>query len=341
MGVSVQNTLMERGDSSRLFSVVVPVYNAGRTIVRCLASILSNACSYEIVLIDDGSTDDSFAICQQYAAQYPEIVLACHQENGGAASARNRGVALAHGQYIVFVDADDALYSGSLDAAAKVLKDCSPELLFVDGINCHRDGTEKSHFSCGSESKLGTEVLSHVEACERYTQFSKMPATPCDKIISRDLALRVPFESGHYYEDLDWCFRLLFSARTCTYRPIRHYRYIENPRSVTHCAIDQKRVDDYLRFFELWIDKMYDGSPESKVVARFLPYEYMIFLGTMARNRGARYVPKEDIRTCFQKLDKKGIWLGRKEKLVRMVSRLLGPHAAIRIMVCGYAIGVL
>ena len=337
----MQNTLMGRGDGSQLFSVVVPVYNAGQTIARCLTSILSNTCSYEIVLVDDGSTDDSFAICQQYAAQYPEIVSACHQQNGGAASARNRGVALARGRYIVFVDADDELYSGSLDAVAESLKDCSPELLFVDGVNCHRDGTEKSHFSCGSESKLGTKVLSQAEACERYVQFSKMPATPCDKIISRDLALRVPFESGRYYEDLDWCFRLLFSARTCMYRPIRYYRYIENPRSVTHCAIDQRRVDDYLRFFELWIDKMYDGSPESKVVSRFLPYEYMIFLGTMARNRGAKYVPKEVIRTRFQELDKKGIWLGRKEKLVRIMSRLLGPHAVIRLMSYGYALGVI
>lgn len=89
------------------YSVIIPVYNAGKTIERCLNSLMTQAEGLaEIILIDDGSTDNSAQLCRSYAESHKNIVL-IQQSNAGAAQARNRGLDVAKGTYITFVDSDD------------------------------------------------------------------------------------------------------------------------------------------------------------------------------------------------------------------------------------------
>ncbi|MBE6950595.1 MAG: glycosyltransferase [Ruminococcaceae bacterium] len=97
------------------YSVIIPVYNAAQTLPRCLDSLAQQ--SYpdaELLLIDDGSTDDSGAICRAYAARDPRIVL-LHKENGGVSTARNLGLDRARGEYVLFVDSDDHVEPGYFD----------------------------------------------------------------------------------------------------------------------------------------------------------------------------------------------------------------------------------
>ena len=90
-----------------MISVIVPIYNVEKYLPRCLDSILKQSYSHlEIILVDDGSTDNSGKICDSYAAQDPRVHV-IHQPNGGVSSARNRGIEAATGQYIGFVDPDD------------------------------------------------------------------------------------------------------------------------------------------------------------------------------------------------------------------------------------------
>lgn len=92
-------------------SIIVPVYNAEKYLHRCIDSILTQTFSdFELLLIDDGSTDNSGAICDEYAKTDSRIKV-FHKENGGVSSARNLGLAKAHGEWIAFVDADDKLDS--------------------------------------------------------------------------------------------------------------------------------------------------------------------------------------------------------------------------------------
>ena len=90
-------------------SIIVPVYNAEAYLERCIDSILSQSCpDIEVLLIDDGSTDSSFKICQRFAER-DERVLIHRQENGGEGSARNTGMELARGKFLMFADNDDVL----------------------------------------------------------------------------------------------------------------------------------------------------------------------------------------------------------------------------------------
>ncbi|MFR5421203.1 MAG: glycosyltransferase family 2 protein [Oscillospiraceae bacterium] len=91
-----------------IFSVVIPVYNVKDYLPKCIDSVLAQDFEdYEVILIDDGSTDgESGAICDRYAAAHPERIRAIHKPNGGVGEARNVGIE-APGQYLIFIDSDD------------------------------------------------------------------------------------------------------------------------------------------------------------------------------------------------------------------------------------------
>ena len=93
-----------------LLSIIVPVYNAEKWLRRCVDSLLNQDLpreDYEIILVDDGSTDGSLKICDEYLAAHPGLVRVIHQPNSGVSMARNTGIELAKGEYLSFVDSDD------------------------------------------------------------------------------------------------------------------------------------------------------------------------------------------------------------------------------------------
>lgn len=125
------------------YSVIIPIYNAEATLKRCLDSILEQLTeNIEVLLIDDGSTDGTIDICREYAAKCPRITLV-EKKNGGVSSARNVGLEMAKGDYILFIDADDAVshdYFTVLDAA---LKD-SPDMLIFRKRLIGKNGRESA-----------------------------------------------------------------------------------------------------------------------------------------------------------------------------------------------------
>ena len=134
---------------TELISVIVPVYNVERYLRRCVDSILHQTYQdLEVLLVDDGSTkDDTPAICDEYAAKYPTIVKAVHQENGGHGEGVNQGIRNATGLYYKVVDSDDWL---DTDALKKVLerlttlvaRGTAPDLMICNYVYEHvEDGT--------------------------------------------------------------------------------------------------------------------------------------------------------------------------------------------------------
>jgi len=109
--------MRERAERTVLFSVIVPVYNYAHTLDRCVNSILSQeGASFEIILVNDGSTDNSDELCRDFAEKTPELISYIFQENAGPAKARNNGFSKSKGLYITFLDADDEMEEGALKA---------------------------------------------------------------------------------------------------------------------------------------------------------------------------------------------------------------------------------
>ena len=134
----------------QVISVVIPVYNAEKYLHECIESVLKQDYdNYEIVLVDDGSTDKSAKICDDYAARYERITVV-HKKHAGLAKVRLTGVEVAKGQYIVSLDSDDVLFDGLLSHINKIIKKWEPEIICYDlqefGID---DAKKKRKHICG------------------------------------------------------------------------------------------------------------------------------------------------------------------------------------------------
>ena len=123
-------------------SVIVPVYNVEAFLTKCVDSLLAQdlpASDYEIILVDDGSTDDSGALCDDFAAAYGNIFV-IHQANRGLSGARNAGIPAAMGEYILFVDSDDFLEPNVLGGLVKLMEDKDLDILRFNYQNVNMKG---------------------------------------------------------------------------------------------------------------------------------------------------------------------------------------------------------
>ena len=112
------------------FSVVVPAYNSAAFIRKCIDSVLGQSCPhFELILVDDGSTDDTQEICRTYARNDPRVKV-IHKENGGHTSARNEGLKNAEGEYVLFLDSDDWLAPQTLELCQNEISACEPDVVF-------------------------------------------------------------------------------------------------------------------------------------------------------------------------------------------------------------------
>ncbi|MGB1581161.1 MAG: glycosyltransferase, partial [Nevskiales bacterium] len=144
-------------DHSPLFSVVIPVYNREKMALRAIASVRAQAFNdYEIVVVDDASTDNSLAVMQAHSADDFHVVALA--KNRGVSGARNAGVAAAKGQYIVLLDSDDEFLDGMLEEYAKLVRD-NPGL---DMIWCGTD--------CQIEDKDGQIAKQYIEIIRADSQ---------------------------------------------------------------------------------------------------------------------------------------------------------------------------
>ena len=119
------------------FSIILPIYNVERYLEECIRSILNQGYqNYELILVDDGSTDNCPAICDAYAAQFDQIRV-LHKRNGGLSSARNVGTEEARGMYIWWVDSDDRIEPGALEILYGVTSREEPDIVkFNFNLTC-------------------------------------------------------------------------------------------------------------------------------------------------------------------------------------------------------------
>lgn len=153
-------------------SVIIPIYNAEATLRRCLDSLVSQPLSdYELLLVNDGSTDGSDIICREYAAAYPQI-RCFTKENGGVSSARNLGLAQAQGEYVLFVDSDDYVAEDYFAVLSEALAHDTPELLMFGYRNFGGISTE---WNTGTFSEnTETEIAERISQAMRQYLFSSL-----------------------------------------------------------------------------------------------------------------------------------------------------------------------
>ena len=249
-----------------LVSIIVPVYNAQKGLSRCLESICSQTYQeLEIIVLNDGSTDDSLAICEQFRAKDPRIVVV-DKENEGVSRTRNAGLTLAQGDYIQFADSDDALDPDYTQNLVQAALQHSADLVIapywmVIPSNSSKTGhaLETLQTSIGIEPEAPkTEVHKYgflpqgVYSREDYARrLMQQPASfyygvLWNKLYRRDLIrmAQIRFENVVFAEDQLFNTRYLQAAQRFAAIDEAVYCYIQNPQSVCHTQV---RVADMLR----------------------------------------------------------------------------------------------
>lgn len=127
------------------FSVIIPAYQCESTLAASLESVLAQKeAEYEIVLVDDGSTDQSGSICDAYQTKYPKQISVLHKNNEGPLRARLDGIGIAKGNYILFLDSDDQFASGALQCIAEAIKSTNADMVIFNHVRVYPDGRKEA-----------------------------------------------------------------------------------------------------------------------------------------------------------------------------------------------------
>jgi glycosyltransferase involved in cell wall biosynthesis len=201
-------------------TIIIPVYNAEKYLVKCLDSILNQKTDYsfQLVLINDGSTDKTEAILHSY--QDDSRVFVIHQNNGGAAKARNAGLQNVLGRYVMFIDSDDFLPENAVDSLLSAAYETDADI--VQGRYSYADATGKV-YADGKQHQWCVDVASN-GVLEGYV---------CGKIYHANLFRIVYFPEGYWYEDTIITALITHMAKRIVTIPEIGYFYRQHSLSIT------------------------------------------------------------------------------------------------------------
>lgn len=235
MGEPLRENLLT--DSGYDLQIIIPAYNVESYLEECLESILSQKTkyTYKVVLIDDGSTDSTPAIADRYADD--ERILVIHQKNAGFSGARNTGLKDIFAKYIMFVDSDDALCPGAIDALL--------DAAFAQDYDIVEGG---AYTVAGDKQKV---FFSHPQNRTLTTAVGTFHGQPWAKVFKAHCFASVVFPEGYWFEDSILSFLIYPQKNRVGVVENMVYRYRLNPAGITATAKGRKKtVDTY------WITEM-------------------------------------------------------------------------------------
>ena len=223
-----------------LFSIIVPIYNVERYLKQCIESVLAQDYqNYELILVDDGSPDNSIDICAKYAKQYSNIVF-IHKINGGVSDARNAGIQIARGEYLMFLDSDD-YWEGTtvLFDLQKIITENNPDIIFNYMSSIYPDKIVNHYIN---RDKL---IGSFREDFQGLYQDGIYLGFPFTKIMKRELILKnqLFFIKGRTFEDVIWSFSLVKHIKDyAIYRNCFYMYRRERKGSISSVATSKNQV---------------------------------------------------------------------------------------------------
>lgn len=308
---------------NRLLSIIIPVYNAEPFLSACLDGILAAGLTdCELLLIDDGSTDASGAICERYAKSAPDIRV-IHQANAGPSAARNRGLRESRGEFIAFFDADDTVESGALRKTVSLLPSYDAQLWASD-------------FSRVAENGCVLDRVWQIEATEapitapaymlRFLSDRAVVWNAVRYIFRRDFLTEngLSFPEGvHCAEDLDFVVRALSRAEKPVFFHNPYYVYRIHHGGTLAQSLTLKRVRDLTDMLRLAESRLSNESSDfSRLMRDKLVREYLMNLSLCAELPAA---DRPAARACFRETS--GLLRGADElglKAVCLFVRLFG-----------------
>lgn len=311
-----------------MISVIVPVYNVESYLNRCIDSILAQTYKdFEIILVDDGSNDNSGNICDSFSEEVENIKV-IHQQNQGPAVSRNVGTDNARGQYITYIDSDDIVHPDYL----KILYNlCIQNEADLSCCNfSFFSGENLIEFESNVTENL--QVLDGISAMNQMLYGKIHGSSACALLIKAEIAKKIKFTPGKYHEDDLISFRYFVEAQKVAITNQQLYYYFQRQGSIMHSpygkiALDELDAGDYI------VEKCQKFGNDSLQAAYFKKYQnYIDVLVTYPE------LKKLDLRTYLRVKEelltlsgimRRNICLGKKTRLKALVLRIFGIRTFI------------
>ncbi len=228
-------------DKNTALSVIIPVYNVEPYLCECIDSVLKNDAEMQIILVDDGSSDRSGKICEDYAAKHDRIEV-IHKENGGLSSARNAGLELAVGDYVCFVDSDDVVSSEMFSYLLHTAQEKNADIVTCGILFFYHNNT--AHHAVCVHSEEGTYRAE--EAIQFLLRSDGFGDYAVNKMYKRALFDGIRYPEGKLYEDVYTTYKVFDKAETVavTNRDFYYYRY--NSEGISHSQKFKKHTTDFV-----------------------------------------------------------------------------------------------
>ena len=218
-----------------LISVIVPIYNVEKYLRRCLDSICNQVYSnLEIVLVDDGSTDSSGKIADEYARRDIRFHV-IHKQNGGLSDARNVGLSYCHGKYIVFVDSDDYVTEDYVVVLYDLLKHNHADISAVSL-------THKEEELSKINDSTTTKIYNTKEALQDLL-YQRISTSANAKMYRAELFSDIRYPKGRLYEDVIATYQIFEKATKVVWCDIKKYWYYVRTDSIVRSAFNVKKMD--------------------------------------------------------------------------------------------------
>ncbi len=267
-----------------MVSVIIPVYNGEKYISKCLDSLFASSANLsclEVIAVNDGSKDSSSEILHEYEKKYSCIkVLDC--ENAGAAVARQRGFALATGEFVAFLDIDDYVESDMYARLEEKATASGADIVFCDFVE------ERPNSSNVMTNKLSDGITPPLTGIQALSELQKRRAIypyPWNKIYRRELFANVKFPEGSFVgEDFNMLLQLFELTDKIEYLPFVGYHYMITENSVSRSGFTPKTVLAY-EHYKKDFDFVCERHPElEREITNYLIIEYMAMIIAMGRN---------------------------------------------------------
>ena len=265
-------------------SVIIPVYNVKPYIDKCLASIVPFCTEgIEIIAIDDGSTDGCGAILDKWSEKYPIKVV--HQSNGGLSSARNKGMSIARGKYVSFVDSDDFVDGGELLQLLATAENGNYDIVVGDYF-----AFEDANRNCKCKQTIPAEKFSQYDGVDFFKLFYKPLRSMVWRSIYKSSFLKsnsFKFHEGVYFEDVEFTPLVYSRAKKVVYCPVPFYYYRQRRNSITTSFSNEKKLSDVVEVWDVLNKESYSQKSESLAcIFRELGFhaflnQYSVYRGTL------------------------------------------------------------
>ena len=324
-----------------MFSIIIPVYNTEKELERCVRSVTCQTFrDFELILVDDGSRDRSGAICDLLADEDSRIVV-IHQRNAGCSEARNAGIRVSHGEYLIFVDSDD-LWDDErgLEGIVQTISEHPGVDVVCFGVRIFNEkGSFVKERKPELPSRIGTKKADVIRHLIYTTGFF---STSYVKVLRREFFLNQElfFIKGLLSEDIEWSARILVGCRSIAVYPNAFYKRMQRSEGSITSSIGKKNITDILGSIERGICFAREKAENSTLLALY--YEYWAYQYAMLL--GLTYIIRKDEEypAILQRL-KKLKWLLKydhvnKVAAVRKLTAVLGVSGAIRLLSVYYRV---